>query len=315
MRVYTYPGYVSLGSAQGGSPKLFRFLEKDCGLKFEGHHWHGTIDSLPKKSAMVRASSMMTCDTYELARRCAELGHFLFYDDRVILPNGEYSGEHLIEEVKKFLEKNRSTEPDVPKEQTIRFLRSSAADRSTHGEAVHAMKQADMLLAFFREHVLLKEVASSTEFAGEYRAIRNAELDHPDNWGGENDGVFGLDVNGMETIRRQVADDTEKAKGLPNDHPVVQAFFRKLARGLERNLHNLNLSFGNTELGYVMMDRQQPNLGVLLNTFRGRHSQWGGVAFINVLMNAMLPPLIERLIALGYPDSEVVEWEYETESM
>lgn len=314
MRVYTYPGYVSLGSAQGGSPKLFRYLEKERGVKFEGHAWHGTLDSLPKKPAMVRASSMMKCDSYDLAKRCAELGHFCFYDDRVILPNGEYvGGDTLIEEAKKFLE-NYKDEPDVAREQTISYLLSTAADRSTDGETTHAMKQAKMLLDLFRAHVLREDVTPSPAIGGEYRAVRVSILEHPSTWGSEEDDTAGLDVKGMEEIGRQLGEDNEKASGLPYDWPISQAYFRKLAAGLERNLMQLDLAHKTTEIGYVMSEHQ-PSLGVLLATFRGRHSQWSGVAFLRRLMDAMLPALIERLVALGYPESnEVVEWEYETQN-
>lgn len=313
MRVYTYPGYVSLGSAQGGSPKLFRYLEKERGLKFEGHAWHGTLDSLPKKPAMVRASSMMKCDSYDLAKRCAELGHFCFYDDRVILPNGEYvGGDQLIEEAKKFLDGYKD-EPDVTREQTISYLLSTAADRSTAGETEHTMKQAKMLLDLFRTHVLRNDVTPYPAISGEYRAVRVSNLEHPNSWDKGDTIVdrIGLDGKGIEEIGRQLGEDNEKASGLPYDWPISQAYFRKLAAGLEKNLMQLDLAYQTTELGY-MLSEDQPNLGILLHNFRGRHSQWSGVAFLRRLMDAMLPPLIERLVALGYPESsEVVEWEYE----
>lgn len=310
MRVYTYPGYVNLDSAQGGSPKLFRYLEKERGLKFEGHAWHGTLESLPKKPAMVRASSVMKCNSYDLAKRCAELGHFCFYDDRVILPNGEYvGGDRMIEEVKKFIE-NFKDEPDVTREQTISYLLSTSADRSTAGSTEHTLRQAKMLLDLFRTHVLRNDVTPSPAISGEYRALRVSNLEHPSTWGTKGD-TAGLDVKGMQEIGRQLGEDNEKASGLPYDWPISQAYFRKLAAGLENNLMQLQLAYETTEIGYVLGETG-PNIAILLHNFRGRHSQWGGVAFLRRLMDAMLPPLIERLVALGYPESnEVVEWEYE----
>lgn len=316
MRVYTYPGYVTLGSAQGGSPKLFRYLEKERGVKCEWHPWHGTLDSLPKKPAMVRASSMMKCTYDELAARCAELGHLCFYDDRIILPNGEWiGGDQMIKEAKKFLDSHQEDQLDLTREKTISYLRSTAADRSTAGETVHALKQAKLLIGLFEKHVLLRNVAPSNEISGDYRAVRVSNLEHTSTWGGENDETAGLDVRGMEQVREQIASDAEKVGGLPYEHPTAQAFFRKLARGLGRNLGNLEIAYGTTELGYGLAEDMPGNLGILLHNFRGRQTQWGGVAFLCTLMGAMLPVLVERLVAAGYPNSdEVVEWEYEAEN-
>lgn len=310
MRVYTYPGYVNLESAQGGSPRLFGFLE-GLGVKFEGYSWHGTVESLPKKPAMIRASSMMGCDSRDLAKRCAELGHFCFYDDRVVLPDGNYvGGDKLIEEAKRFIEKNKD-EPEVTREQTISYLLSTSADRSTAGETEHTMKQGKMLLDLFREHVLLDDVTPSPAISGEYRLLRLSNLEHPNTWGSEEDEDMGLDIKGVQEIERQIGEDGEKVVGFPYDSPISQAYFRKLASGLGRNLMQLDLAYKTTEFGYALSE-VQPNIGILLYSFRGRHSQWGGVVFLRKLMDAMLPPLIERLVALGYPESSgVVKWSYE----
>lgn len=105
MKVYLYPHYVSLDSASAHSPTLFGYLE-NVGLQIEPCRWAGTLQSLPTDPAFIRASSVMSCDFPQLIKRCAELGHFCFYDDVGFLPNGEIVKEiQLITEVEKFLSK------------------------------------------------------------------------------------------------------------------------------------------------------------------------------------------------------------------
>lgn len=103
-----YPNYVSVASAGGCSPLLFEYLEKE-GVELEGKRWNGTIDGLPQHEfVIVRSSSKMHCSDVELAKRCEELGHLVYYDDRLLLPTGEYTSEALFEATAKFLEKLRS---------------------------------------------------------------------------------------------------------------------------------------------------------------------------------------------------------------
>jgi hypothetical protein len=318
MKIYLYPGYVSLGSSAGGSPRLFRYLENERKVKLEDMRWHGTLDSLPKNPSMIRASSMMKCESYDLAKKCAELGHFCFYNDQVLLPNGEYvGGDRLIEEAQKFLDAHgKDNEPMVSRELTIAYLRSAAANSSTAGKTIHAMKQAQLLLDLFTENVLCDDVSPVAGISGGYPIVRVVcaenlrDLDEGDTL---LDGL-GFDRKGMEQLGRQLAEDVEKASGLPYDEPLSQMYYHKLARALRNNLGNLKLAYESTELDYLLVEHQ-PSMGILAHAILGRHSQWAGVTFIRMLMDAMLPVLVERLLALGYPNSsEVAEWDYEMES-
>lgn len=87
------------------SPKLCNFLQENA-IEIEFAHWDGTPSSIPIEGdpVIVRASSQMQCSVKALAQRCAISGHFLFYDDAVILPDGTYSKEKLLPEAQKFLD-------------------------------------------------------------------------------------------------------------------------------------------------------------------------------------------------------------------
>ena len=104
VKMFLYPNYVTLQSAQTFSPNLFQFLEEE-GVELEEAYWDGTLDGIPKQPAIVRASKKMECSPATFARRCQELGHLPYYDDRLILVNGDESGTRLIESAIRFLEK------------------------------------------------------------------------------------------------------------------------------------------------------------------------------------------------------------------
>jgi len=107
MKIYLYPSYVGLVSAEMFSPGLFQFF-RDQGLQLEDARWDGTLASLPQNEpSIIRASSQMKCSSIDLARCCAEHGHIVFYDDRVLLPDGNYDGPMLLEGMKKFLSQHQ----------------------------------------------------------------------------------------------------------------------------------------------------------------------------------------------------------------
>lgn len=107
MKMYLYPGYVSLASARAYSPRLFEFLENM--VELEAVRWNGSLTSLPTdEPIMVRASSRLPCSLEDLALRCEELGHFVYYDDQLLLTDGSYTREGLIESAQRFLERVQS---------------------------------------------------------------------------------------------------------------------------------------------------------------------------------------------------------------
>ena len=103
-----FPHYVSITSSRSLSEHLFSFLASQ-GVELEDARWNGDLDSLPTTPSIIRASSMMECGWGELGKKCAELGHFCFYNDAVVLADGNRSRELLIDEANKFLAKQVAT--------------------------------------------------------------------------------------------------------------------------------------------------------------------------------------------------------------
>jgi hypothetical protein len=103
MKMYLYPGYVSLGSAEEYSPKLFELL-RSKGVSLEAPDWNGSIESLPTdERVIVRASTILQYRWKTLAEACQRLGHLVFYDDLLVLPNGDHSREQLLPAAEQFL--------------------------------------------------------------------------------------------------------------------------------------------------------------------------------------------------------------------
>ena len=104
VKMLLFPSYVSLASARDYSPQLFRFL-RERGVELEADEWDGTTNSIPQEGlVIVRASTKMRCDSVTLGRVCEALGHFVFYDDRVLLGNGEYSHDQLLGNAQEFID-------------------------------------------------------------------------------------------------------------------------------------------------------------------------------------------------------------------
>ncbi len=101
MKIYMYPGYVSVVSSSAYSPKLFGLI-KSLGVELEPAYWNGSLESLPTEPCLVRASSKLPYTWWELAKKCKQLGHFCFYDDAVINDNGESNHEDLLLRAKEF---------------------------------------------------------------------------------------------------------------------------------------------------------------------------------------------------------------------
>jgi len=112
MRIFLFPYYVDIEWASRRSPKLFKFLSEEH-VQLTRVSWRGDIKSLPVTPSIIRASSMSWCKWEELAQRCAELGHFCFYNDFVLMPDGTISSEQLIDEAKKFLERQAMLEKSL----------------------------------------------------------------------------------------------------------------------------------------------------------------------------------------------------------
>ena len=90
-KIYLFPGYVSLDSAEEHSPSLFAFLRQK-GIEFKRIRWNGEIPDLPtNEKVIVRASTMLSTgeDWKELGAFCARHGHLCFYDDELIDGEGQ----------------------------------------------------------------------------------------------------------------------------------------------------------------------------------------------------------------------------------
>lgn len=106
VKVFLFPDYVNLMSTMGQSKKLFQFLEEQ-GIGPKEEYQGGTLESLPTDgSVIIRASSRMSCSKKELLERCKKLGHFVFYNDCLLLPDETLTQNGLIEEATRFLKEN-----------------------------------------------------------------------------------------------------------------------------------------------------------------------------------------------------------------
>jgi hypothetical protein len=300
MKMYLFPGYVSLSSVKSSSPNLCSHLEQKK-ITLEEYHWDGTLSSLPTKPALVRASSVMECKWDALTAACRKLGHFCFYDDQFV-----GSGTDLIAELEKWLEKNgdEKMEPAM----VIPYLKSSAADRSTLGAATHAQRQAAMLLGLWKENVIKDDVQPSTKVSGHYPIMELGEVEDKESFAGR----MGFDIQGLTRLKEQLAADANQVAGLPIEHPDSQSFYHKLQCGLQSNLFALETAVGVTELKTSIGARMGFGPELFLSTFQSRHNTDASRIACREIMNVMLPILIEKLVIAGYADSkEDIEWSYE----
>lgn len=106
MQMLLFPGYVSLASARTYSPRLFRVL-KEREVPIEVVRWDGTTSGVPTKHpVIIRASTKMMCDPADLASIANQHGHFVYYDDKVLLPNGSFTSDQLEGKLIEFLDRN-----------------------------------------------------------------------------------------------------------------------------------------------------------------------------------------------------------------
>jgi hypothetical protein len=82
VRMYLFPGYVTVSSARRFSPKFFQWLEEQgveiVPMGFDDSNLRSIENDEP---AIVRASSVMQCSMYQLLAYCNDHGHLLFYND------------------------------------------------------------------------------------------------------------------------------------------------------------------------------------------------------------------------------------------
>lgn len=173
--------------------------------------------------------------------------------------------------------------------ESVRLLYSGPHDSSTASESEHALKQARTVIGLLKIYFLREWVAipDRIEIQGEYPP-----------WS-ENLDLLALDVDGLERLRQEVGEDEQKIRDLPFDHPLVQAFVRKIVTALQKAVINLEHAARMTSVGYSLVERVWASDGMFLATFHGRHQEWAGVAYIQRLMGVVLPHLVGRLVALG----------------
>lgn len=305
MKIYFYPGYVSLSSCRVRSPRFFTYL-KEKGVELEELNWGGDLDSFPKTPSIIRGSTMMDCNWRSFARKCQELGHFPFYDDQFIMPDGSFSREVLIPELEKFLEKHSKEVMDW--KLTIPYLKSVPADDSTLGQSDHTKRQSQLLLKLFKQHLLTEDPKSSRRFKDEYPVIQIGENEDKEN----SLGGLGFDFKALEQLKKDIDADVKKAAKIPAGHPDLQAFYQKLAWGLEMNLSRLDLAIKLTNYAHGFVNSVAGNPALLVKTFQCRSNAECGTMALQALTKVMLPILVEKLKTLGYPDSdEILTWDYD----
>ncbi len=305
MQVYLYPAYVSLDSIEGESARLFKLLGSQ-GVELEERNWGGTLESLPKNPSIVRASSMMKCGKREFGRKCAELGHFAFYYDNVVLPTGEYSREDFIPELEKWLAKNGNQQMDPAL--VIPFLRSESKDTSTVGSGDHTKRKAKLTLKLWSEHIVDVTIQPSDKFSNLYPVIKlGADDDSQDML-----ERLGFDFKTIRSLQEQVEADITQIAGIETSNPDVQSLYQKLRVGLEQNLSMLEHATLATNVNYALGDAGFMSIPLFLGTFQSRHNTDSGGAAVHMFLRAMLPILIEKLTSLGYTgaDTEPIEWDY-----
>lgn len=299
MKVYLFPGYVCLHSAETFSPTIFAHLEQKK-IALEEYHWDGTLESLPTKPSLVRASSVMKYGWDALAQKCRELGHFCFYDDQLVGSDLE-----VIAELEKFLEKNEDEKMEPA--MIIPYLMSRSADRSTLGGATHAQRQATMLLGLWGEHVIKDDVHPSDKVSGHYPTMKLGEVEDKES----SLGKMGFDINGLNQLKAELVADAEQVAGLSLEHPDSQSFCHKLESGLKNNLFTLETAVGVTEMKTSIGAGIGFGPELFISTFQSRHNCDSARAAVREIMYVMLPIVVKQLVALGYPDSnENIEWNY-----
>ncbi len=213
------------------------------------------------------------------------------------------------------LEQKKPKEMDPA--QVISYLRSRPKDDSTLGGGDHLRRQAKMFLMLWNEHVLKGYVPDGDgDFIDRYRVIALGSA-------GDKDPAkpLGMDIDGIELLRKQVADDQKKladfgiAPGSDDDRAKRYCF--KLHVGLLQNFKKLQSSTEITGQMYELVDLFKNHLtsgaalGLVVETFNSRHNTDVTGMGVQTLYDVMLPILIEKLVAAGYPDStEEIEWDY-----
>lgn len=145
VKMYLYPSYVALGSAESYSPRLFQFLEEQ-GVELEGVPWDGTLEGLPTgEPVIIRSSSRMHCSPAALAQRCEQLGHLAYYDDNLILPTGDHTHEGLLDATARFLERVRSYQPKAEEPAPVKIKRAPLPFLTTHLANVALNKQIGLV--------------------------------------------------------------------------------------------------------------------------------------------------------------------------
>ncbi len=79
LSVYLYPSYVDIDTALSFAYPIRNFFT-ERNIQLEARRWNGTIEGLPEKPSLVRASSQMRCSQEEFYKVCKENGHVGFYN-------------------------------------------------------------------------------------------------------------------------------------------------------------------------------------------------------------------------------------------
>lgn len=108
MRMFLFPDYVSLGSAEANGPRLFDFLRRRK-VRLTKVKWNGRVESLPTRGrVIVRVSSQISQGTWnKVAAFCAKHGHLCFYDNSYINADGSKTANLPLKAAKFLQPKNK----------------------------------------------------------------------------------------------------------------------------------------------------------------------------------------------------------------
>ena len=113
VRMYLFNNKVTLKSAATHSPKFFNLLNAE-GVAIIKEEWYGRIENgmivanglVGSDPVIVRSSTQLICSDKKLAEWAAHGGHLVYYDDRLLRPDGSWgSTKDLLEAAKAFIQK------------------------------------------------------------------------------------------------------------------------------------------------------------------------------------------------------------------
>lgn len=106
LKIFLYPEYMDRSTAATLSPEVFSIL-REYRVRLEVEQWSGKLDDslASDRPGLVLASEHMLCSQAQLAMKCAQFGHFVFYNDKHLGSDGNFRGTStLVEALTLFLE-------------------------------------------------------------------------------------------------------------------------------------------------------------------------------------------------------------------